>query len=63
MLALAVVGVLAGLIVVGGADGQLVTLSGTTLGFGEALGRVALVAVWTSGSSRRSARSRWRCRR
>ena len=49
VLALAVVGVLAGLIVVGGAGGQLVTLSGTTLGFGEALGRVALVAVWTVG--------------
>ena len=49
VLALAVVGVLAGLIVVGGAGGQLVTLSGTTLGFGEALGRVAIVAVWTVG--------------
>jgi ABC-2 type transport system permease protein len=49
VLALAVVGVLAGLLVVGGADGQLVTLSGTTLGLGEALGRVALVAVWTVG--------------
>jgi ABC-2 type transport system permease protein len=49
VLALAVVGVLAGLVVVGGAEGQLVTLSGTTLGLGEALGRVALVAVWTIG--------------
>jgi ABC-2 type transport system permease protein len=49
VLALAVVGVLAGLLVVGGADGQLVTLSGTTLGLGPALGRVALVAVWTIG--------------
>jgi ABC-2 type transport system permease protein len=49
VLALAVVGVLAGLIVVGGAGGQLVMLSGTTLGFGEALGRVAIVAVWTVG--------------
>jgi ABC-2 type transport system permease protein len=49
VLALAVVGVLAGLLVVGGADGQLVTLSGTTLGLGEALGRVAIVAVWTVG--------------
>ena len=49
VLALAVVGVLAGLLVVGGADGQLVTLSGTTLGLGEALGRVALVVVWTVG--------------
>jgi ABC-2 type transport system permease protein len=49
VLALAVVGVLAGLMVVGGAEGQLVTLSGTTLGLGEALRRVALVAVWTIG--------------
>lgn len=48
-LVIAVVGVLAGLVVVGGANGQLVTLSGTTVGFGEALGRVALVAVWTVG--------------
>ena len=32
-----------------GPDGQLVTLSGTTLGLGEALGRIALVAVWTVG--------------
>jgi ABC-2 type transport system permease protein len=47
--ALAVVGVLAGLIVVGGAEGQLVTLSGTTVGVGDALGRVALVVVWTVG--------------
>jgi ABC-2 type transport system permease protein len=46
---LAVVGVLAGLVVVGSADGQLVTLSGTTIGLGEALGRVALVAVWAIG--------------
>jgi ABC-2 type transport system permease protein len=49
VLALAVVGVLAGLMVVGGADGQLVTLSGTTVGLGDALGRVALVTVWTVG--------------
>ena len=48
-LAIAVVGVLAGLIVVGTADGQLVTLSGTTLGWGAALARVALVVVWTIG--------------
>jgi ABC-2 type transport system permease protein len=47
--AIAVVGVLAGLVVVGGAEGQLVTLSGTTVGLGEALGRVALVVVWTVG--------------
>nr|WP_239028693.1 ABC transporter permease subunit [Pseudonocardia acidicola] len=46
---IAVVGVLAGLVVVGGADGQLVTLSGTTVGLGDALGRVALVVVWTVG--------------
>jgi len=45
-LAIAVVGVLAGLLVVGGADGQLVTLSGTSVGLGDALGRVALVVVW-----------------
>jgi ABC-2 type transport system permease protein len=48
-LAIAVVGVLAGLVVVGGAQGQLVTLSGTTVGPGEALGRVALVVAWTVG--------------
>ena len=48
-LALAVVGMVAGLVVVGGAEGQLVTLSGTTVGFSEALGRVALVVVWTIG--------------
>jgi ABC-2 type transport system permease protein len=46
-LVLAVMGVLAGLVVVGGADGQLVTLSGTAVGLGDALARVALVAVWT----------------
>ena len=49
VLALAVVGVLAGLLVVGEADGQLVTLSGTTLGLGQALARIALVVVWTVG--------------
>ncbi|WP_219414810.1 ABC transporter permease subunit [Pseudonocardia nigra] len=48
-LVLAVVGVVAGLVVVGGADGQLVTLSGTTVGLGEAIARVALVVVWTVG--------------
>jgi ABC-2 type transport system permease protein len=47
--ALAVVGVLAGLLVVGDAEGQLVTLSGTTVGVGDALGRVALVGIWTIG--------------
>lgn len=46
---LAVVGVLAGLVVVGGADGQLVTLSGTALGTGEALLRVGIVVVWAVG--------------
>jgi ABC-2 type transport system permease protein len=46
---LAVVGVLAGLMVVGGAEGQLVTLSGTAVGLGEAIGRVALAAAWTTG--------------
>jgi ABC-2 type transport system permease protein len=49
VLALAVVGVVAGLVVVGGAEGQLVTLSGTTVGVGEALARVALVVAWTVG--------------
>lgn len=48
-LAIAVVGVLAGLLVVGGAEGQLVTLSGTAVGTGEALARVALVVGWTVG--------------
>ena len=49
VLAITVVGVLAGLVVVGTAEGRLVTLSGTTLGLGEALGRVALVGAWTVG--------------
>lgn len=48
-LVLAVVGVLAGLVVVGGADGQLVTLSGTAVGLGDALLRVGLVGVWVVG--------------
>ncbi|MDN5749386.1 MAG: ABC transporter permease subunit [Pseudonocardia sp.] len=48
-LVVAVVGVVAGLVVVGGAEGQLVTLSGTTVGLGEALARVALVVVWVVG--------------
>lgn len=48
-LVIAVVGVVAGLVVVGGADGSMVTLSGTTLGFGEALARVGLASVWTLG--------------
>jgi ABC-2 type transport system permease protein len=37
------------MLVVGGPTAQLITLSGTTVGFGDALGRVALVAVWTIG--------------
>ncbi|OLT15090.1 hypothetical protein BJF78_16710 [Pseudonocardia sp. CNS-139] len=48
-LAIAVVGVVAGLVVVGGAEGQLVTLSGTVVGLGDALGRVGLVVLWTVG--------------
>lgn len=44
----AVVGMVAGAVVVGG-PGSLITLSGTTLEFGEALGRIALVAAWTIG--------------
>ncbi|SHK92735.1 ABC-2 type transport system permease protein [Pseudonocardia thermophila] len=48
-LVIAVLGVLCGLVVVGWAEGQMVTLSGTTLGFGEAMGRVALAAAWTTG--------------
>lgn len=49
VLALAVVGVVAGMVVVGRPEGQLVTLSGTTLGLGDALGRVGLVVAWTIG--------------
>jgi ABC-2 type transport system permease protein len=49
VLVVAVVGVLTGLVVVGGPGGTMITLSGTTLGLGEALGRVALVAGWTIG--------------
>ncbi len=47
-LVIAVIGVLAGWVVVG-TPGSMVTLSGTTLGGGEAIGRVALVALWTVG--------------
>lgn len=47
VLVIAVVGVITGMVVVGGPGGTLITLSGTTLGLGEALGRVALVAGWT----------------
>lgn len=46
---IAVVGVLTGLVVVGVPDGGLVTLSGTTIGLGAALGRVAVVTVFTIG--------------
>jgi ABC-2 type transport system permease protein len=49
VLALAVVGVVAGVLVVGRPEGQLVTLSGTTLGLSDAFGRVALVVAWTIG--------------
>lgn len=42
---MAVVGMLTGLVVVGGPN-SLITLSGTTLGWGSAIGRVALVAGW-----------------
>ncbi len=45
---IAVVGALAGLVLVGG-SGHLVTLSGTTVGAGDALGRITLVVVWTVG--------------
>lgn len=45
---MAVVGILTGLVVVGG-PGELITLSGTTLGWGPALWRVALVAGWAIG--------------
>ena len=48
-LVIAVLGVLAGLLIVGGADGQLVTLSGSAVGLGEAVGRVALASAWTVG--------------
>ncbi|MBA3906766.1 MAG: ABC transporter permease subunit [Pseudonocardiales bacterium] len=44
-LLIAVVGALAGIVVVGG-TGHLVTLSGTTVGPLDALGRIALVVVW-----------------
>ena len=47
LLVLAVVGVLAGLVLVGG--GSLVTLSGTVLGLPEALFRVLVVVVWALG--------------
>ncbi len=45
---IAVVGALAGMVLVGGTSG-LITLSGTTVGVGDALGRIALVVVWTVG--------------
>lgn len=43
-----VVGALAGMVLVGGTDG-LITLSGTTVGVGDAVCRIALVAAWTVG--------------
>jgi ABC-2 type transport system permease protein len=46
--AVAVVGVLTGIVLVGGADGML-TLSGSELGPGSGLLRVALAAAWTVG--------------
>jgi ABC-2 type transport system permease protein len=45
---IAVIGAFAGIVVVGGA-GHFVTLSGTTLGVGDAAGRIALVVVWAIG--------------
>ncbi|MDQ4119126.1 MAG: ABC transporter permease, partial [Actinomycetota bacterium] len=48
VLVTAVVGVLAGWVVVG-TPGSMITLSGTTIGAGEAIGRVALAALWTVG--------------
>lgn len=47
VLVIAVTGVLAGLLVVGG--DEMITLSGTTLGVGEAMARVGLAAAWTLG--------------
>jgi ABC-2 type transport system permease protein len=49
VLVIAVVGVLAAVVVVGSADGQLVTLSGTTVGVGEAVGRMAVSVIWSIG--------------
>ncbi len=59
-LAIAVVGVLAGLVVVGTADGQLVTLSGSTVSWGGGAGPGRRWS-WCgrSGSWPRSARWRW----
>jgi ABC-2 type transport system permease protein len=45
---IAVVGALAGVVLVGGTDG-LVTLSGTTVGVGGALCRILLAVAWTVG--------------
>ncbi|GAA1842325.1 ABC transporter permease subunit [Pseudonocardia ailaonensis] len=49
VLVIAVIGVLAGMVVVGDADGQMVTLSGTSLSLGAGLARVALVGIWVVG--------------
>src|SRR6185369_10024998 len=45
---IAVVGALAGIVIVGGA-GHFVTLSGTTLGVGDAAARLLLILVWSIG--------------
>jgi hypothetical protein len=61
-LALAVVGVVAALLVVGDTDGQLVTLSGTTVGIKEALstgGRSPSAAPLTRPVGSRTRTRRW----
>jgi ABC-2 type transport system permease protein len=45
---IAVVGALTGVVLVGGTGG-LITLSGTTVDVGDALGRIALAVAWTVG--------------
>ncbi|MBV9921834.1 MAG: ABC transporter permease subunit [Pseudonocardia sp.] len=45
---IALVGAIAGVVLVGGTGG-LITLSGTTVGIGDGLGRIALAAAWTVG--------------
>ena len=63
VLVVAVVGMLAGTVVVGGAQGTLVTLSGTSLGIGEALGGSPWWRCGRWASCWRSARWRSRSRR
>lgn len=46
---IALVGLVAGMIVVGSPDGGMITLSGTTLGFWAGFGRIALVVLWVVG--------------